>query len=323
MGYDHDLLKDYNPDVIVWSIRAFYIFASYAILIVRFIPDLRSRFLNYGARADSAARYDIKDSVLPRWFRIQFDPVLDWLADITVPHSWFRHFYICSSLCSAYWLFAHLNLAHYFPSAFELSLTNPWEYRTMWARLLLQLQGLRRLYECVHVAKPSRSRMWVGHYVIGIAFYVVTDVAIWIEPALEAKMSSPPVGIRGITPLVILDAARVTACILIFFYSSYKQYQVHAYLAGLKEYRVPDHPIFEDTNLVCPHYGYEVNIYVALTMLTARDTRILNTTMLCATSFVVINLGVTADMTKKWQMQKFPKQRPEIAKRRRMLGSIW
>lgn len=108
-----------------------------------------------------------------------------------------------------------------------------------------------------------------------------------------------------------------------FFYSSDKQYQVHEYLASLKEYRVPNHPLFEETNLVCPHYGFEVNIYLALTILTARDTRILNITMLCATAFVVVNLGVTADLTKKWQLQKFPKQRPEIANRRRMLGSIW
>ena len=108
-----------------------------------------------------------------------------------------------------------------------------------------------------------------------------------------------------------------------FVYCSYKQYQVHEYLAGLREYRVPDHPIFESTNLVCPHYGYEVNIYLVLTVLTARDTRILNTTMLCATGFVVVNLGVTADLTKKWQLERFPKQRLEIAKRGRMLGSIW
>ena len=186
--YNHDLLKGYDPDVIIWSIRSFYIFASYAILIVRFIPDLRDRFLNYGARSSETKEYDIQDSALPRWFRIQFDPVLDWLADMTVPHSWFKHFYICSSLCSAYWIFAHLNVAHYFPSAFELSLTNPWEYRVMWARLLLQLQGLRRLYECVNVARPSRSRMWVGHYIIGIAFYVVTNIAIWIEPGKQVSL---------------------------------------------------------------------------------------------------------------------------------------
>ncbi len=185
--YDHGFLEDYNPDTIIWSVRSFYIFATYAILVVRFIPDLRDRFLNYGPRSNGAPKYDIKDNALPRWFRIQFDPVLDWLADFTVPHSWFKHFYICSSLCSAYWIFAHLNVAHYFPSAFEISLTNSWEYRTMWARLLLQLQGLRRLYECINIAKPSKSRMWIGHYIIGMVFYVVTNIAIWVEPGKQAS----------------------------------------------------------------------------------------------------------------------------------------
>ena len=121
----------------------------------------------------------------------------------------------------------------------------------------------------------------------------------------------------------MVNAARTTVCIVAFFYLSYKQYRVHEYLASLKEYRVPDHPIFEETNLICPHYGFEVDIYLALSLLTARDTRIFNGTMLCGTAFVVINLGVTADLTKKWQMQKFPKQLPKIAQRRRMLGLIW
>jgi len=188
MAPKHDLLIDYDPDVVLWSVRAFYIFAAYAILIVRFIPDLRDRFLNYGPRSEHATDREIKDSVFPRWFRIQFDPVLDWLTEMTVPHSWFRHFYICSSLCSAYWIFAHLKLDQYFPSAFSISLSDPWEYRTMLARLLLQLQGLRRLYECTNVAKSSRSRMWIGHYIIGIAFYFVTNIAIWIEPGKQVGL---------------------------------------------------------------------------------------------------------------------------------------
>lgn len=119
------------------------------------------------------------------------------------------------------------------------------------------------------------------------------------------------------------NLARIVGCVFVFFQSSYQQYHVHKYLASLKEYRVPDHPIFKKTNLICPHYGFEVNIYLALAILTARGTRIFNLTMLCAVLFVAVNLGITADLTKKWQMEKFPKQLAEIASRRRMLWSIW
>lgn len=97
---------------------------------------------------------------------------------------------------------------------------------------------------------------------------------------------------------------------------------MHEYLASLTSYQVPSHPIFLQTNLVCPHYGSEVNIYITLAILTAKDVRVFNLTMICAAVFVVVNLGVTADGTKKWLLKRFPKQRLEIVQRHRML-SIW
>lgn len=123
--------------------------------------------------------------------------------------------------------------------------------------------------------------------------------------------------------IVLFNAARVAVCLVLFFYNSYRQFQVHQYLAGLTTYQVPNHPIFQQTNSICPHYGFEVNIYMTLAVLTARDSRVFNSTMLCATFFVVVNLGVTADGTKEWLLRKFPKQRLQIAQRHRMLGSIW
>src|SRR5947209_2671806 len=95
----------HDADMLTWAVRAFYILSAYAIIVVRFIPDLKHRFLDYGARSAGSKRHEVKDSALPRWVRIQFDPVLDWLADVTVPHSWFTHFYFCSTVCSACCLF--------------------------------------------------------------------------------------------------------------------------------------------------------------------------------------------------------------------------
>lgn len=123
--------------------------------------------------------------------------------------------------------------------------------------------------------------------------------------------------------MILFNLGRVLICLVMFFLNSYRQFQVHQYLAGLTSYQVPNHPIFEQTNLVCPHYGFEVNIYVTLATLTASGARVFNSTMIFAALFVVVNLGVTADGTKKWLMHKFPQQRAEIAKRNRMLGSIW
>lgn len=176
---------DVSDDVALWSVRSFYIFAIYAIIIVRFIPDLKVRFLDYGARSSVSGREALKyESALPRWFRVQFDPVLDWLTDQTVPHDYFAHFYLICNICSSYWMFQHASvLEAMFVDPHHSQVIASWEGRTFIAMLLLYLQSLRRLYECMFVAKSSQSRMWVGHYAIGIAFYLVTNIAIWVEPS--------------------------------------------------------------------------------------------------------------------------------------------
>lgn len=175
-------LSHIDLSLVIWSIRAFYMLAASAILIVRLIPDLSCRFLDYGARNDSAKKATTRNTALPRWAQVQFHPFLDWLATITVPHSWFTQFYISSTVCSAYWLIHLPNILPDFPHKLNQAIVSSRECRTLLCMLLLQIQGLRRLYECLVVAKPSQSRMWIGHFCIGIAFYLVTNVAIWIEP---------------------------------------------------------------------------------------------------------------------------------------------
>lgn len=176
----YDPFASWDIEYLVWSLRAFYIFSAYAILIVRFVPDLKNRFLDYGARVSHENKQHIETSALPRWFRIQFDPVLDWLADMTVPHNWFTHFYICSTICTAFWL-SQCDFPWILFANMSQSQIASQRGRTTWCMILLQIQGLRRLYECLFVAKTSKSRMWVGHYFIGLAFYVATNIAVWIE----------------------------------------------------------------------------------------------------------------------------------------------
>lgn len=52
---------------------------------------------------------------------------------------------------------------------------------TTW--VLMSAQGIRRLAESLIFAKPSASRMWFVHWVLGIAFYAAIGVAVWIEGA--------------------------------------------------------------------------------------------------------------------------------------------
>lgn len=126
-----------------------------------------------------------------------------------------------------------------------------------------------------------------------------------------------------LSAITIYNLLRILLAVGVFLSSSKQQHTVHKYLASLKDYRVPDHPIFEQTNTICPHYGAEVNIYLALAILTAQSTRMFNLTMICALGFVVVNLGITADLTKQWQLAAFPKNRMQIAGRKRMMALWW
>lgn len=50
-----------------------------------------------------------------------------------------------------------------------------------WA--LMTAQGVRRLLESATFAKPSASKMWFVHWLLGIAFYTGLGVAVYIEGA--------------------------------------------------------------------------------------------------------------------------------------------
>lgn len=50
---------------------------------------------------------------------------------------------------------------------------------------LMLVQGCRRLSESLEFSKPSTSKMFMGHWLMGIFFYVMMGVAVWIEGICE------------------------------------------------------------------------------------------------------------------------------------------
>jgi 3-oxo-5-alpha-steroid 4-dehydrogenase 3 len=46
---------------------------------------------------------------------------------------------------------------------------------------MIFIQGTRRLYESLTLMRSSKSKMWVGLWGIGIAFYVTIGISVWIE----------------------------------------------------------------------------------------------------------------------------------------------
>jgi 3-oxo-5-alpha-steroid 4-dehydrogenase 3 len=58
-------------------------------------------------------------------------------------------------------------------------------YRVSILWLLMFAQGCRRLYESFAYDKESKSQMWVGHWIMGIGFYLAVNVALWIDATSE------------------------------------------------------------------------------------------------------------------------------------------
>lgn len=106
---------------------------------------------------------------------------------------------------------------------------------------------------------------------------------------------------------------------VIFVLASGVQRDCHGYLSSLKQYSVPDHPVFQ--SVVCPHYLAECLIYLAMALQAAPQGALVNRTILCALVFVAVNLGVTADGTKTWYAEKFGSE--SVEGKWRMVPYVW
>lgn len=318
----------------IWAIRAFYLLSSLAILLVHLTPALANRFLAYGARANLEANSAIVKKPAKQTQKAVGIKFLDDLATLTVPHSWFIHFYILSVSCSI--VFLSVFYYHdYHDTAIKHS--QNLEIAAFTSHLML-LQGLRRFLECIYVTRISTSRMWIGHYAIGMAFYLVTNLAIWVDhfdfnPATETQ--KPRLRSSDTEQPGILWTWKTAICTLLFFAASEQQNFYHKYLSSLEKYTLPKKHAFR--YIIAPHYTVECAIYLILAVVDAPVSfaepaqqhtstpisTLVNWTLLCALVFVTVNLGVTAHGTKQWQREKFRDESYEITKRWKMIPFLY
>ena len=160
-------------------------------MFLNLIPDLRSRFLKYGLRATpvDARKNHGGNSTHSKPSSAGLIPsILDMVGNIQAPHGYFKHFYVFSVLSSIFWAFQILNKGNILRnigsmtdgsgSTKSMSINQVF---LLWSFMLLQ--GIRRLLESVFVTKMSTSKMWIVHYVLGIGFYMIMGISIWIEGA--------------------------------------------------------------------------------------------------------------------------------------------
>jgi 3-oxo-5-alpha-steroid 4-dehydrogenase 3 / polyprenol reductase len=165
--------------------QACFALASCAVLAVAVTPSRERKLLvNYGARSQGQLAADIAVA------RQRDDCILLGLVrNITsvgqVPHMWFFTFYTTYILCALFWAGQYFVNGSLMASIArrqdELGPTQPNHGHVAVAWCLMLLQAARRLYESWAFAKPSKSTMWIVHWVLGQLFYVGISVAVWVE----------------------------------------------------------------------------------------------------------------------------------------------
>jgi 3-oxo-5-alpha-steroid 4-dehydrogenase 3 len=271
------------------------------------IPSFRQHIMNYGSRAAPPETSASKTS------RNQPTSLFQYIAAYQVPHTWFTHYYVVSVASSLFWAFQIYTrgsvlelLGSYSKPASETMTFN----QVFLAWLLMAIQGIRRLAESLILTKPSQSKMWFGLWLLGIAYYIFMGISVWIEgigKSTDQSSSSRLTLLAAINQTSLLDisspSTKTLIAVPIFIFASWVQYDCHIHLASLRKYTLPDHRLFR--YVVCPHYTSECLIYLAIAIVAAPKGQLLNSTVLAGLGFVVSNLIVTADSTKKWYVEKF------------------
>jgi 3-oxo-5-alpha-steroid 4-dehydrogenase 3 len=305
--------------------QAFFILAAGVVLAVAAMPsDAKALLVDYGARKSPAAPAEPADQSSRKsqdrgWLLPFIATITSWTQ---VPHAWFGAFYVVSLTCSVFWLAQYLGdgavlrwIASNQASARQPSATSG-QVALGW--LMMFLQAARRVFEHATIIKPSKSTMWVVHWLLGLFFYLFISVAVWVE---GSGMSSAADGNNGETELLtaaqgaVLDdpavrhtddaqsLLKMAVALPAFLFAWVNQYRCHKHLAGLKKYSLPDGGMFR--HYICPHYTCECLLYLSMAVATAPRGSWCNRTLLCAVAFVAVNLGVTASGTRKWYAEKF------------------
>jgi 3-oxo-5-alpha-steroid 4-dehydrogenase 3 / polyprenol reductase len=176
---------------------------------------------------------------------------------------------------------------------------------------MMFLHGVRRLYETMFLQNASSARMWIGHYLVGCAFYLVVSITVFIEDldrptgTLDTKISLITGTTLGQSFFDSIDRHSLSAAAL-FITASIWQYNIHSTLASLRlpgarkaTYLAPPSSSLSFQLFLTPHYTAEILIYLALTL------QLRNWTIFSALVWVVTNLSVSAGETRVWARSKF------------------
>ncbi len=151
------------------------------------IPSFREQIMNYGSRRANP-------SPPSKGQRRQALGLFKYVASVQVPHTWFTHYYVVSMASSIFWgyqIYTHGRAFEFLTSCSQPKSDTMTVNQVALAWFFMAIQGARRLYESLTLTKPSQSKMWIGLWIIGVAYYLFMGLSVWIEGICE-------LGVKGI-----------------------------------------------------------------------------------------------------------------------------
>ncbi|KAF0498884.1 3-oxo-5-alpha-steroid 4-dehydrogenase-domain-containing protein [Gigaspora margarita] len=303
---------------LLFLIRLFYIIIIASAIIIASFRSLKISILSYG-KFGTSARFTAKN------------PIEAYIQSLTVPKQWFKHYYVVGTLWVTFLIidviilrkgnkghfawFVQIfdNIEKYEPEYFKEPVTE-----CIIGLVMLQVQTIRRMYECFFIERPSvGAKMHVGLYILGLAFYLATGLSVFIEGIgnfgiLDSKDNEPNLFTIHSTNFLSWN---ILLAISVFIYASHHQYILHKNLAllRLKSSSVSSQPLYSIPkgdwfdHISSAHYTAEIIIYFSFVIL----TKGFNLTIWLTFIWTIVCLGIIAKNSEKWGREKFGEEWPK------------
>ncbi|ODV82323.1 uncharacterized protein CANTADRAFT_4334 [Suhomyces tanzawaensis NRRL Y-17324] len=254
-------------DCVLVAALATYVAAAVTILLIKWFPALNSLLL-YGKNVVIKTNSNHHNPL---------ERCIEWVFGLTVPKSYFTHFYLlltayCAAILWGIPRVPQVSTPGLDPDAFK-------NYKII--HYLLWVQGVRRTIECFCFTRFSPSSpINILHYLVGIMHYTLVSVVSGVALTLHK--------LDRVLALTTADIVLVIA----FLAVSVQQFRHHHHLASLKKYSLP---AFK--HVACPHYFDEIQLYTIIFILSAKatpQTLLVPLSFLGCLVFVLINLGVSS-----------------------------
>lgn len=251
-----------------------------SVLAARFVRPLQG-FLLYGKAKDH--RPDPGQNIRSQ-IQSQGWPLVGWIQNFYVPKSYFIHFYALSVTATTL-LLASVTVSQVSAPVQSLLLGT-----------LVLIHSMNRLLDSL-TSKPSVARIHIFHYIVGLVFYTLISCILYL--ALYPETTASP---KAPAPVIAIS-------VILLLYASYSQHCYHLHLQSLPKYSLPTYKLFSVVS--SPHYFCEVLVYLALLILYIDSPwlpvchRDLRTTLGLALIWVITNLGISAEVTHRYYLDKF------------------